>query len=137
MSSVFNVMERSCVLFLMFRCVLRGEVEVALCGLILSKLLSAWSEVAEVLALGREGPEDVAFSAREADLHDSQFLVRPRMLQMVFEHSKCVHIGLCRLIGGVIFFRGGGGRFLMYFNLWPRGTCAACLSSCTQLFVLF
>ena len=72
-------------------------------GLILSELLSVWSEVAEILALVQRGREDVEFSAREADMDGPQLLVRLRMLQMVFENGKCVYIGLCQLMGGVIF----------------------------------
>ena len=51
-------------LSLLFQSVLRGEFEVILLGFILSDLLTVWSEIAQVLALGQEEREDVKLSAR-------------------------------------------------------------------------
>ena len=93
-------------LIFLFQSVLPGEVEVVLSDLILSELLSVWSEVTEVFALGEEVREDVELSARETDLHISQLLVRLRMLHMLFEDSKCAYNGLCQCMGGVAVFPG-------------------------------
>ena len=134
-SSLFNALKLFCVMLHLFQSVLRGDFEMALFGLILRELLSVWIEVAEVLVLGQEGREDVEFSAREVDLHDPLLLVWLRMLQMVFEDSEWIYIGVCRLTGGMTLFRVGG-YFPKYFHLWSRGTCAACLFSCNQPFVL-
>ena len=63
------------------------------------------SEVAEIFALGQEGRKNVELSASGTDLHNPQLLVC--MLQMVFEDSNCIYIGLCRSLGG-------GGDFVLW-----------------------
>ena len=93
----------------------------ALFGLILSELSSVWNEVPKVFTLGQEGRKNVEFSASGTDLHNSQLLVW--MLQMVFEDSKCLYIGLCRFMGGVTSFCGGGLFSDVYSFISPGDVC--------------
>ena len=52
-------------------------------------------------------------SAREANRHDPQLLVQLQMLQMIFEDSKCIYIGLCIGVGWI--GSGGGVIFQLCF----------------------
>ena len=131
-STVFNVLIKAfvCFFLLLLQSFLREEVEVAFFGPIVSDFFSERSEVAQIPPGGRDGREEIEMDAREADFHNPQLLVRLRIVQMLYEDSKCVNTGFCRSRGGVNLSRGGG--FSMYVHSCAQVTCTSCLFSCNQ-----